>query len=121
MFTAEYHTQVTHRLADGTAGRGDRHLALRRHQVDRPRRHHRQGQRRAPGGDRAASPNSPLARKADLFLQLPTGPLPGSAEVLDRIVAIGLAQVVFECLTARRPDMLAASVRIDDAFNEDRI
>lgn len=65
--------------------------------------------------------NSPLPRKADLFIQLPTGPLPGSAEVLDRIVAIAIAEVVFEYLALRRPDMLATSVRIDDTFSEDRL
>lgn len=65
--------------------------------------------------------NAPLPKKADLFIQLPTGELPGSAEVLDRIIAIAMAEVVFEYLAARRPDMLATSVRIDDTFNDDRL
>ena len=120
MFTAEYHTQVTRAslmgpqdVAIAISHSGGTKSTARAATIAKGN-----GARLAVIGGIA---NSPLARKADLFLQLPTGPLPGSAEVLDRIVAIGLAQVVFECLTARRPDMLASSVRIDDAFNDDRI
>lgn len=120
MFTAEYHTQVTRAslmgpqdVAIAISHSGGTKSTARAAAIAKDN-----GARLAVIGGIA---NSPLARKADLFLQLPTGPLPGSAEVLDRIVAIGLAQVVFECLTARRPDMLASSVRIDDAFNDDRI
>jgi DNA-binding MurR/RpiR family transcriptional regulator len=120
LFTPEYHTQVTRAslmgpqdVAVAISHSGGTKSTVRAATIAKGN-----GARLAVIGGIA---NSPLARKADLFLQLPTGPLPGSAEVLDRIVAIGLAQVVFECLAARRPDMLASSVRIDDAFNEDRI
>ncbi len=120
LFTPEYHTQVTRAslmgpqdVAIAVSHSGGTKSIMRAATIAKAN-----GARLAVIGGIA---NSPLARKADLFLQLPTGPLPGSAEVLDRIVAIGLAQVAFECLAARRPDMRATSVRIDDAFNEDRI
>jgi len=66
-------------------------------------------------------PSSPLGRLSDLLIQVPTRPLPGSAEVVDRVVAIGLAEVLFQCLAARRPEILATSVRIDDVFGDDRL
>ncbi len=66
-------------------------------------------------------PGSTLGKLADLRIVLPSGPaLPGSAEVLDRIVAGGLAEVLFQCIAARSPDLLANSVRIDDSFSEER-
>lgn len=65
--------------------------------------------------------NASLPRNADLFIQLPTGSLPGSSEVLDRVLAIAIGEIIFEYLAARRPDMLATSVRIDDFFGEDRL
>ncbi len=68
------------------------------------------------------TPNSALAKHADLRILLPTGGgLPGSAEVLDRVVAAGIAEVLFQCLVAKAPDLLANSVRIDDTFSEARI
>lgn len=68
------------------------------------------------------TPASALARLADLRILLPTGGgLPGSAEVLDRVVAAGLAEVLFQCVAARAPERLAHSVRIDDTFSEARI
>jgi len=68
------------------------------------------------------APHSVLAKQADVNISLPTGGgLPGSAEVLDRVVAAGIAEVLFQCLVARVPDLLANSVRIDDTFNEARI
>lgn len=120
LFTPEYHTQVTRAslmgpqdVAIAISHSGGTKSIIRAATIAKAN-----GARLAVIGGIA---NSPLARKADLFLQLPTGPLPGSTEVLDRIVAIALAQVAFECLAARRPDMRSTSVRIDDAFNEDRI
>ena len=66
-------------------------------------------------------PTSPLARMADLTMLLPTGRgLPGSAEVLDRVVVAALAEVLFECIVVRDPDRLAHSVRIDDTFDAAR-
>lgn len=64
--------------------------------------------------------NAPAPRKADVFLQAPIEPLPGSAEALNRIVAIAPAEVLFECLADGGTDMFATSARIDGAFNEDR-
>lgn len=65
---------------------------------------------------------SPLARIADLLLLLPTGlSLPGSAEVLDRLAASVLAEVLFQCVIQRRPELVQNSVRIDDTFSEDRL
>jgi len=120
LFTPEYHTQVTRAsmmgpqdVAIAISHSGATKSTVRAASVAK-----QSGARLAVIGGIA---NSPLSRKADMFIQLPTGPLPGSAEVLDRIVAIALAEVVFECLAARRPDMLATSVRIDDTFNEDRM
>jgi DNA-binding MurR/RpiR family transcriptional regulator len=67
-------------------------------------------------------PNSTLGRLADLRIGLPSASvLPGSAEILDRVVAGGLAEVLFHCVAARAPEMLANSVRIDDAFGEQRV
>lgn len=66
--------------------------------------------------------NSALAKQADLRVLLPTGgDLPGSAEVLDRVVAVGIAEVLFQCLVAKAPELLVSSVRIDDTFSEERI
>ncbi len=66
-------------------------------------------------------PSSNLAKMADIRIALPTASgLPGSAEVLDRIVATALGEVLFQCVVARDPDKLSASVRIDDTFAEDR-
>jgi DNA-binding MurR/RpiR family transcriptional regulator len=119
-FAPEYHAQVTRAsmmgpqdVAIAISHSGATKSTVRAAGVARDR-----GARLAVIGGIA---NAPLPRKADLFVQLPMGPLPGSAEVLDRIVAIALAEVLFECLAARRPDMLATSVRIDDTFNEDRM
>ena len=64
---------------------------------------------------------SPLARLADLLVPLPTGPLPGSAEVVDRVIAVGLAEVLFQCLVADAPDLAAQSLRVDDIFSDDRL
>ncbi len=67
------------------------------------------------------SVSSALHNMADIRISLPTGMgLPGSAEVLGRIIAVGLAEVLFQCVAAARPDLSAASVRIDDAFAERR-
>lgn len=64
---------------------------------------------------------SALHSMADIHISLPTGTgLPGSAEVLGRVVAIGLAEVLFQCIAAARPELSAASVRIDDTFAESR-
>jgi DNA-binding MurR/RpiR family transcriptional regulator len=119
-FAPEYHAQVTRAsmmgpqdVAIAISHSGATKSTVRAASVAKDR-----GARLAVIGGIASAP---LPRKADLFVQLPTGPLPGSAEVLDRIVAITLAEVLFECLAARRPDMLATSVRIDDTFNEDRM
>ncbi len=66
-------------------------------------------------------PGSTLGRLADLRIVLPSDRLlPGSAEVLDRIVAGGLAEVLFQCIATRSPEALANSVRIDDSFGEER-
>lgn len=66
-------------------------------------------------------PQSALAKLADLRIALPSASaLPGSAEVLDRIVAGGLAEVLFQCVASRSPELLANSIRIDDAFGEER-
>lgn len=66
-------------------------------------------------------PGSTLAKLADLRIVLPSGPaLPGGAEVLDRLVASGLAEVLFQCIASRSPEALANSVRIDDSFGEER-
>jgi hypothetical protein len=46
--------------------------------------------------------------------------LPGSAEVLDRIVAAALGEVLFQCIVAQDSEKLSASVKIDDIFAEDR-
>ncbi len=65
---------------------------------------------------------SPLARLADLSLVLPTGlTLPGSAEVLDRLAAGVLAEILFQCIIQRRPDLAQNSVKIDDTFGEARL
>lgn len=67
------------------------------------------------------SPSSALAKRADVAILLPTGlSLPGSAEVLDRVVAMGLSEVLFQCLVSWRPELMACSMRIDDAFGEAR-
>ncbi|MEP7456287.1 hypothetical protein [Phyllobacterium sp. SB3] len=51
----------------------------------------------------------------------PVGNVAGStAEVLDRVVATGLAEVFFCCIVARQPDRLATSLRVDEIFAEDR-
>ncbi|MDR3376675.1 MAG: MurR/RpiR family transcriptional regulator [Ancalomicrobiaceae bacterium] len=120
LFTPEYHTQVTRAsllgpldIAVAISHSGATKSTVRAATVAK-----QTGARLAVIG---GITNSPLSRKADLFIQLPTGNLPGSAEVLDRVVAIGLAQVAFECLAARHPEMRSISVRIDDAFNEDRM
>ena len=65
---------------------------------------------------------SPLARSADLSLVLPTGLLlPGSAEVLDRLVAGALGEILYQCFVMRRPDLAANSLKIDDTFGEARL
>ncbi|WP_442582796.1 MurR/RpiR family transcriptional regulator [Mesorhizobium sp. ASY16-5R] len=67
-------------------------------------------------------PNSALGKLADLRIGLPHGgALPGGTEVLDRLIAGGLAEVLFQCIVARSPELLANSVRIDDIFGEQRI
>ena len=87
----------------------------------------------APGAARQAGQNgarivaitgnrhSAIGKIADKNILLPTGQgLPGSAEVLDRIIGASLGEVLFQCLIARRPDLAANSVRIDDTFGEAR-
>ncbi|PIJ50297.1 hypothetical protein BL250_11025 [Erwinia sp. OLTSP20] len=65
--------------------------------------------------------SSALSRLADLTVLLPTSPgLPGSAEVLDRVIGCAFAEVLFQCLAARHPEWLNLSVRIDDVFAEKR-
>lgn len=66
-------------------------------------------------------PSSSLSKMADIRIALPTASaLPGSAEVLDRIVATALGEVLFQCIAAQEPERLSSSVRIDDMFAEDR-
>lgn len=65
--------------------------------------------------------DTPLASLADVVVPLPTGPYPGSSEVIDRILIAGLAEIFYQCLAAGDDVMLANSIRIDDAFDEDRL
>lgn len=65
--------------------------------------------------------NSALGKLADLKIMLPSsGALPGSAEVLDRLLTGALAEVLFQCVASRSSELLANSVRIDDTFGEQR-
>lgn len=67
------------------------------------------------------APSSTLAKIADVRIALPVNSgLPGSAEVLDRIVAAALGEVLFQCIVAQDSEKLSASVKIDDIFAEDR-
>lgn len=62
-----------------------------------------------------------MAPIADKNILLPIGQgLPGSAEVLDRIIGASLGEVLFQCLIARRPDLADNSARSDDTFGEAR-
>ena len=119
-FSEEFHTQVT--LAS-LLGPGDVAIAFS----------YSGGSRSTLWGARAARqngarvvaitgmPGSALGEIADLRIVLPSDPtLPGSAEVLDRLVAGSLSEVLFQCIAARAPDLLANSVRIDDGFGEER-
>jgi len=69
----------------------------------------------------SGTPGSALNKMADLRIDLPNAAgLPGSPEVLDRMVATGLSEVLFQCLIANRPELLAASDKIDEMFAERR-
>ncbi|SEQ25407.1 transcriptional regulator, RpiR family [Faunimonas pinastri] len=119
-FAEEHHTQVT--LAS-LMGPGDVALAISYSGATRSTLWAAQVARQ--NGARlvgiSGAPASALARQADLSLHLPTGAgLPGSAEVLDRVVAVGLAEALFQCLVNRDPQLLANSMKIDDTFGDAR-
>lgn len=70
----------------------------------------------------SASTASPLSQISDLHIALPKSDgLAGSSEIYDRILSVALGQILFECVVARRPDLLEVAVHIDDLFGEDRL
>ncbi|WP_373354735.1 MurR/RpiR family transcriptional regulator [Pseudoroseicyclus sp. CXY001] len=65
---------------------------------------------------------SPLSRMSDLHIALPGAEgFDGSPEIHDRILSVALGQILFECIAARRPDLLDSAVHVDDLFGEDRL
>lgn len=67
-------------------------------------------------------PDSPLARLAAIRLSVPSEKgLFGSDEVMSRIVAGALSEILFHCLARLDPARLATVIRIDEAFNDDRL
>lgn len=65
--------------------------------------------------------HSSIGKIANKVVLLPTGKgLPGSAEVLDRIIGASIGEVLFQCLITRRPELAANSIKIDDTFGEAR-
>lgn len=70
----------------------------------------------------SAASASPLSKISDLHVALPKGDgLSGSSEIYDRILSVAFGQILFECITARRPDLLKVAVHVDDLFGEDRL
>lgn len=66
--------------------------------------------------------DSPLARLAAIRLSVPSEKgLFGSDEVMSRIVAGSLSEILFHCLARLDPARLATVIRIDEAFNDDRL
>lgn len=66
--------------------------------------------------------DSPLARLASIHLSVPSEKgLFGSDEVMSRIVAGSLSEILFHCLARLDPDRLATVIRIDEVFNDDRV
>lgn len=66
--------------------------------------------------------DSPLARLASIRLSVPSEKgLFGSDEVMSRIVAGSLSEILFHCLARLDPGRLATVIRIDEAFNDDRL
>lgn len=65
---------------------------------------------------------SPLSKMSDLHIALPRSDgFHGSSEVYDRILSVALGQILFDCITSRRPDLLEIAVQVDDLFGEDRL
>lgn len=68
------------------------------------------------------SVDSPLARLASIRLSVPSEKgLFGSDEVMSRIVAGSLSEILFHCLARLDPERLATVIRIDEAFNDERV
>ena len=70
----------------------------------------------------SASTASPLSQIADLHIAMPRGDgLSGSSEIYSRILSVALGQTLFECLVAKRPELMETAVGVDDLFGEDRL
>ncbi|WP_425054017.1 MurR/RpiR family transcriptional regulator [Psychromarinibacter sp. S121] len=70
----------------------------------------------------SSATSSPLSKMSDLHVALPGSEgFQGSSEIHDRILSVALGQILFDCVAARRPDMLESAVHVDDLFGEDRL
>lgn len=119
-FHEEYHTQVT--LAS-LMQPSDVAIAVS-HSGSTRSTHHALSAARQQGAQivlLTGKSGSVLSQLADLVIQFPSGRYPGSGEVIDRILAMGLAEILFQNLVIRRSEFLSNSVRIDDAFDEERL
>lgn len=120
-FSQEHHNQV---VQAGLLRPGD--LALAVSYSGRSRGVVWAGQAAKASGARlvalSASTASPLSQIADLHIALPRSEgLSGSSEIYGRILSVALGQILFECLVAKRPELMETAVGVDDLFGEDRL